>query len=235
MDGVSVASLTLMDENVLVRGAAAEERRRSGLIVPNSAREAFGRGSEFYGVIVALGPGRLVERGPDAETVANIAQAAVVVHEKHETKVKLSELVADAVRAFVVRHTKHERVPMPWSVGSHVMCRQGFGPEVNLREGRHHLVGRGNAEHGHGIIAAWDPAHVHCWHHARGDADFARCSCGASTVRLATRLPACSGCPDGERLAEASLAAKTYDYKVGRDAPTGHFEERPVDDGTHSV
>lgn len=236
MEGVSASSLKLLDENVLVRAAPAEEIRASGLYLPNNARETFGKGSEFYGVIVALGPGRLVEKAPPAEAVANIALGTVLVHAAHENAVALAELVGDAVRAFIAQHTTSVRVPLPWSVGDHVLCRQGFGPEIDLREGRHHLIGRGNSEHGHGIMAAWDPGHVHCWHSARGISDVgaAKCGCGASRS-VETRLPACSACPSGERLAEVVLAGEIYAYKIGRDDPVGSYELKPQDDGRHDL
>lgn len=244
LEGVSAKSLTLLDEHVLVRAAAAEERRASGLWVPNAARESFGKGSEFYGVVVAVGPGRLVERGPSAEAVAQEVHDEIFDSHKADPKdaKTLAGHVANFVREFVTKHTKADRVPMSWKVGDHVMCRQGFGPEIDLREGRHHIVGRGNSDHGHGIIAAWDPKHVHCWHRdaALGPAEAGEsmapvvCACGAGSF-VPTRYPACSNCPAGEHVHEAVVAGEVYAYKIGDDAPPGDYELRPEGGEGHEV
>jgi len=233
-EDVSVASIRMLGEDVLVRPAPREEVRASGLFVPNTPSESW-TGGVFYGVVVAVGPGRLVEKAPPAEAVANIALCAALVH---KTDPELPQLVSDAVRAFVETHTKHERVPLPWKVGDHVACRRGFGPEVLLREGRHHVVGRGSVEHGHGIIMSWEPGHVHCWHLEIPDslgpseALHVRCRCGIEAPPgLQTRLPACSTCPPGERLVEAVPGGKISDVKIGPGDGPGIFEERPVDDG----
>lgn len=221
-NGVSASQLRLMGEDVLVRAMPAEEVRASGLWVPNQASVSFGRGSEFYGTIVAMGPGRLVERGPSADLVASFARKFVdneitelsdVAGIRAQDAYKTTDRLYDGIVKFVNEHTKQVRVPLPWNVGDTVLCRQGFGPEIELREGRHHVIGRGNSDHGHGIIAAWDAAHVHCYHRTGDGA--AECACGSRTDELETRLPSCSSCPPGERLAEAVVARKVYDFKPG--------------------
>jgi co-chaperonin GroES (HSP10) len=240
MGGVSAASLTLMGEDTLVRGMPIEEERASGLIVPNAARESFGRGSEFYGVVVAVGPGRLVERGPSAEEVAEFLRDALRSGAGGPRRVVLQENDIEAfardAETFVRKNTKHEHVPLAWKPGDRVLCRQGFGPEIDLREGRHHIVGRGNYEHGHGVIATWTPAHVHCWHGTAkkwkpADPVMAECcSCDETREHLETALPTCMH--PGPRLAEAVLAAKTYSYKVGSGIGASPYELRPeLDDG----
>ena len=240
MGGVSAASLTLMGEDTLVRGMPIEEERASGLIVPNAARESFGRGSEFYGVVVAVGPGRLVERGPSAEMLADFVEAKLRLHGVAHGHVSISSQgvrgFCKGIADFVRKHTKHEHVPLAWKPGDRVLCRQGFGPEIDLREGRHHIVGRGNYEHGHGVIATWTPAHVHCWHGTAkkwkpADPVMAECcSCDETREHLETALPTCMH--PGPRLAEAVLAAKTYSYKVGSGIGASPYELRPeLDDG----
>ena len=231
---VSAASLKLLGEDVLVRAMAVEETRASGLIVPFAARESFGRGAEFYGVVVAVGPGRLVEKAPPVAAIRNMAVMATLAHFGHETADSLAALVGEAVADFVTKHTKTATRPHALGARRPRPLPPGLRAEVELREGRHHIVGRGNIEHGHGVIAAWTPGHAHCWHlTAKGVK--AECSCGEVLLKPkeATRLPACSECPPGERLAEAVSAASLYAYKHAADTPVGHFEDRPTtDDGT---
>lgn len=220
LEGVSVKQLTLIDDKVLVRVVPREEVRASGLFVLHGSPE-HQVGSEFYGEVVATGPGTLVREGPPADAVANVAMMAVLVHAPHENASELSTLVADAVRDFLARHKTMRRVPPDFKAGDRVLVKQGFGVELDLREGRHHVIERAG-KFGHGILAAWDADHVHCWHfHDSSGVDgvvIARCSCGA-TKEIETRLPACAGCPPGERLAEAVLGGKhVYDVKVP-DAP----------------
>lgn len=240
-DGVSASSLKLLDETVLVRPAPVEETRASGLVVPNTPSQNF-LGDAFCGTVVAVGPGKLVEQGPSPGELAafveeSIRTAYVTCRPNGQATLGLfSSRVAADVAAFMEKRKPGRRVPAPWSPGDHVYVRQGFGPEVLLREGRHHLVSRGNAHHGHGIVAAWDPGHVHCWHADKGTSDpgAARCRCG-ERKEIETRLPACSECPHGDRLAEAVLGGKVCDMRIPEAAPANPYEIRPVDDGRHDV
>lgn len=245
-DGVSASSLKLLDETVLVRPAPVEETRASGLVVPNTPSQNF-LGDAFCGTVVAVGPGKLVEQGPSPGELAafveeSIRTAYVTCRPNGQATLGLfSSRVAADVAAFMEKRKPGRRVPTPWSPGDHVYVRQGFGPEVLLREGRHHLVSRGNAHHGHGIVAAWDPGHVHCWHFDHHDKiDYAFCACGSNSYlgegrTMDTRLPACSACPAGERLAEAVLGGKVCDMRIPEAAPANPYEMRPVDDGRHDV
>lgn len=221
LEGVSVESLRLTGEDCLVRPAPMEEKRASGLYVPNAAPEAF-VGGVFYGEVVKVGPGRLVERAPSPERVADRVAQAVIEWSG------LPDSVADSVLQFLRDNTTQVRVPMPWKPGDRVVCRQGHGPEVILREGTFHIIGRGNADYGHGIIAAWDAAHVHCWHRT-GDGS-AECACGERQAALETRLPSCAACPPGERLAEAVLGGEVYSAKHGNNVGPGFYEMRPEED-----
>lgn len=259
LHGVPASSLRLLGEDVLVRATPLEEQRASGLVLVKPRAEHF-LGSCFYGVVVAMGPGRLVERAPTPETTARLVFDALRASDAPESRAgldydalhyRISKDVEDLVR----RHAMREHAPMPWRVGDHVVCRQGFGPEIELREGKHHVVGRGNAQHGHGIIASWEPGHAHCWHSVirhleregeRFDSVHIECRCGAVNDSLETRLPACVECPSGERLAEAILAAPVYDVRVAAGEPARQFHDlpgvdgragelRPVDDGREDV
>jgi hypothetical protein len=241
LDGVPAASLKLLNEDVLVRPAALEEERASGLLVLNAPAQNF-LGGAFYGEVVAVGPGRLVEQGPDPEEAekALLEMAGPLVGQTL-TKTSL-EALATCMKAYLENRAAGRRVPTPWKPGDRVMVRQGFGPEVLLREGRHHIVGRGNSDYGHGVVAAWDPEHVHCFHlvDTRGDDMIARCACGAEwgdheTTENKTRLPACSECPPGPRLAEAVLGGKTMEIDIPSGAGPGAYEMKPVDDGREDV
>lgn len=207
---VHATSLRLRGEDVLVRTMAAETVRASGLHVPHAATEKL-LGHVFYGVIVATGPGRMVERGPRAG----------------------------------------EHVAPAWRSGDHVCFRQGFGPCLELAEGTHYVIGRGNSDHGHGIVATWEPGHVHCWHEAPlpisngalerlaseepslGDAEIeafrvlalnelarrmgrcpVACSCGLTDQVVDTCLPTCLDCPPGPRVAEAHVGVKVQDVQA---------------------
>lgn len=241
LEGVSVEQLRLLNEDILVRPAAAEEERASGLVVPNAPSQNL-LGGVFYGTAVKAGPGRVVREAPPAEAVANIARIAVLVHHGHKGVASLADLVADAVRAFVEKHERPILVPPPAKAGDRVVCRQGFGPEVHLREGRHHVVGRGNAEHGHGVLATYSEEHVHCWHweverHSDTISTKVQCACGEarSIGTFQTRLPSCSTCPPGERLAEAVLGGEVVRVEIPT-IPSHELEERPVlDDGTDGL
>lgn len=235
MDGVSASSLRLLNDDVLVRPDPVESLRASGLFVPNTPSANL-LGGVFYGTVIAVGPGRLVEKAPPAQAVANIASVSAAIHRNDD---HLVDLVAEAVLDFLNLHTKETHVPNQWKPGDRVMCRQGFGPEVLLREGRHYIVGRGNSEYGHGIIAAWDESHVHCWHKGCGPivvgAPHALCACGAESDALETRLPSCASCPPGERLAEAVLGGEVTHVPIPSAPNAGDYELRPEDDGRQDV
>ena len=231
LEGISVSQLRLKGEDVLVRPRPMEDRTASGLYVPNTPSQNF-LGDVFVGEVVATGPGRCVEAGPTPEEVGDfIREAASKLGAFAEHGLRK---LADQVEEFVRRKTAERFVPPPASVGEHVYCRQGFGPEVSLREGLHQIVGRGNAQFGHGVIASWDAEHRHCWHYHRDEA-VVRCSCGEERERIETRLPACSSCPPGDRLAEAVLGGKVAEHPFGKGDGPGAYELRPEDDGRDGV
>lgn len=236
LEGVSVSSLRLLAEDVLVRPAPAEEVRASGLFIPNAPSQHL-LGGTFYGVVVAVGPGRLVEKAPSANEVVQIIEDELEPRVGCTLSTNAIKAVERVVRSLLAARQEGKYVPTPWKPGDHVLCRQGFGPEVELREGRHHIVGRGNSEYGHGVIAAWDASHIHCWHYRMNKLgyDEAVCACGAVNPTLETRLPACSSCPPGERLAEAVLGGVVADVPIPSDAGAGAYEMRPVDDGRNNV
>lgn len=226
LEGVSVKQLTLLDDKVLVRVVPREEVRASGLFVLHGSPE-HQVGSEFYGEVVATGPGTLVREGPSPDEVAEFVRHMVrgLVTYNRSTLPEFAgtepDECADQAREFMEQRRPMRRVPPDFKAGDRVLVKQGFGVELDLREGRHHVIERAG-KFGHGILAAWDADHVHCWHfHDSSGVDgvvIARCSCGA-TKEIETRLPACAGCPPGERLAEAVLGGKhVYDVKVP-DAP----------------
>ncbi len=221
LEGVSVDQIELLDDKVLVRVLPREQVRASGLLVLEGAPE-HQVGAEFYGEVVKVGPGTLVQDGPTPEDVADAVEFAmrhamttIITDETMQTFVR--QVVAD-VQNFCESKKALRRVPPPWKPGDQVLVKQGFGVEIDFREGRHHVVERAG-QYGHGILAAWDPEHKHCWHSHRGAPGSAHCACGAIRTDLETRLPACTNCPPGERLAEAVLGGKhVYDVKIP-DAP----------------
>lgn len=219
LEGVSAEQLTLLDDKCLVRPLPREEVRASGLFVLHGSPE-HQVGSEFYAVVVRVGPGSLVREGPTPDDVAAfvfgmVSQlvAGLAEHSGDET----ARECADDARAFMEQRRPMRRIPPPWKPGDMVLVKQGFGVEMDLREGRHHVVERAG-QYGHGILAAWEPDHVHCFHLDSFEREVGHCACGLSRV-VETRLPACAACPPGERLAEAVLGGKhVYDVKIP-DAP----------------
>lgn len=233
LDGVSAASLKLLGEDVLIRASPAEEIRASGLIVPTKAAETMIDKDAVYGEVIAVGPGRVVTEAPSAEKIV-----AFVLERTGESPFspETTDSIVSDLRAYLASASVEHRVPMPWKPGQHVAFRKGFGPEVGLREGPMHVVGRGNADYGHGVLCAWDPAHVHCWHRLTptfGEESSAACRCGARHP-IETRLPACSECPSGDRLAEAIFGGEVYSAKIGRGDQPGAYEMKPEDDGIQS-
>lgn len=103
-----------------------------------------------------------------------------------------------------------QRVPLPFRVGHHVAYRSGFGPEVLLREGPHHVVGHGGVLYGHGILAWWEPTHTHCWHLSpeRDRAECCSADCPAPSADLAVAVPLPSCMLSGPRLHETILGAR---------------------------
>jgi Chaperonin 10 Kd subunit len=232
---VPASALRMLGEDVLVRPLPSEEIRSSGLYVPNTAHQTL-VGGAFYGEVVAVGPGRHVTYGPSPEEVAQFVRDALCASPRKlvqgEDETSIVEQVAQLVRARVAASTKRAVLPLEGvAVGDLVMCKQGFGSEVILREGRHQVVSRGGDKIGrvHGVTAVWTREHVHCWH--RAEQGVAACRCGERAPGLPTRLPACSSCPSGERLAEAVLGAPVAHVQIARGDTAGDFEERPVDDG----
>jgi len=233
LEGISYKSLTLLNDSVLVRAMAREEVRASGLVLLHSQHPEHVSGDTFYGEVVAVGPGSLVREGPKPEVVAAfVRETADKIIDRDadngctpgDTFYTIARRLESFVRDFLEQRRSFCRVPVPWQVGDQVLCRQGHGPEIDCREGRFHIVERAGA-YGHGIIAAWAKEHVHCWHQVGGvrgsEPRLARCACGRETY-IDTRLPACTECPPGERLAEAVLGGKhVYDMKIP-DAPTAH-------------
>jgi hypothetical protein len=268
----SASQCRLLGEDVLVRAAPANQVLGSGLVLTNLPKDF--AGGVFYGTVVATGPGRLVERAPDPETLGRIAASAVetaleevvrhdgeLVGMQEPRRRAIARIVEERVRGAAATRTP-VRVPIGVQPGDAVACRTMFGPEVRLREGSHQVVGRGGAEHGHGVVLAWTPGHVHCWHkegatcygHGHvGEAPimpcsdsqgnhvgimcglWAACACGERKI-LETRLPACTECPPGERLAEALLAHPLMKLHEARDAGPApdlqDYEDAPEGDGT---
>jgi len=222
LHGVSVASLKLDSEDVLVRPAASEEQLSSGLWIMNKARLTWS-GDCFYGIVVATGPGRLVQRPPTAHAILDFLWelAASDRDEDDDAEAPLA--------AFLAKSSERVRVPCPWKVSDHVCVRKGFGPEIDLREGRHHVVGRGNSQYGHGILAHLDPKHTHCWHDFEQGRSPSRegrlakcCECSLEEV-IQVRLPTCNPKVAGPRLLETQLGHKVYETDLGRADPVPEY------------
>jgi co-chaperonin GroES (HSP10) len=241
LDGVPAASLRLLNEDVLVRPAPMEEMRASGLFVPNTPSQNF-LGGVFYGVVVAVGPGRLIEKTASADEVIAALEEALVPRMGCTLTATCVGAAEKSIRDLLARRQEGRRIPLPWKPGDHVACRQGFGPEVMLREGRHFIVGRGNSDYGHGVIASWEPGHTHCWHAPKwenydpgspdGKTEAECCQCPETKV-IDSALPSCS--KRTARVAEAILGGKVCEVEIPSDAGPGAYELRPEDDGRQDV
>jgi len=61
-----------LDDRVLVKPLEAEEKTKGGIILPNTAKE-----KPQQGVIVAVGPGKLLDSGERVEVSVNIGQTVL--------------------------------------------------------------------------------------------------------------------------------------------------------------
>lgn len=236
LEGVSVEQLELLDDKVLVRVLPREQTRASGLVVLEGSPE-HQVGSEFYGEVVKVGPGSFVREGPTPEEAGDLVRKLLAERRERDLPVE-REALLDCIRDEVVklfeRRRPMRRVPPPWKPGDQVLVKQGFGVEMDLREGRHHVIERAG-KFGHGILASWDKDHVHCWHQTRGDR--IECACGAlAPETFESRLPACVSCPPGPRLAEAVLGGKhIYDVKIPSAPKVKEFDPERAQSGGFSA
>lgn len=61
-----------LDDRVLVKPLEAEEKTKGGIILPNTAKE-----KPQQGVIVAVGPGKLLDSGERVDVSVNIGQTVL--------------------------------------------------------------------------------------------------------------------------------------------------------------
>lgn len=234
LEGVSVEQLQLLDDKCLVRPMPREEVRASGLFLLHGSPE-HQVGSEFYATVVKIGPGTLVKQGPTPEEVAEEVRRIVKDLVKDLAEFSGDDTAgwaAAQVQTFMEQKRPMRRIPPDFKPGDQVLVKQGFGVEIDLREGRHHVIERAG-KFGHGILAAWDSTHAHCFH--LSSPTQAECRCGEKRDDPITlsRLPACSECPPGERLAEAVLGGKhVYDVKIPNAPRAPEFDpERMASEG----
>lgn len=165
-EDVSGVAMRLVGEDVLVKTIPAETERASGLHLQHSPTENL-LGDVYYGEVVAVGPGRQVVRGPTLdECVAAVYAAPLYEDERIE-----QAIAVDVAEALAPLFSRQVTVPTQWKPGDRVVLRQGFAVELLLREGVHHIASRvalkakgGTWVDLHGVVCAWDPNHVHCWH-----------------------------------------------------------------------